>query len=110
MRMALYFVILLFPMVFRGQSVEEFELLKVYVEPAQIAIETHGIFVFVNGEWLPAESVCTDAYGLYASYHNPHHSRWICPRKGCKYNNNSWDDYCQNMLPNGQICGYPRPD
>lgn len=112
MKKALVFGILsmMLPMVSQAQEAVESEMQKIYVEPSQIAFAHQGIFAFVEGQWIPVESVSIDANGLYAKPKNIHHGRWICPRSGCRYNNDPWQDFCQNQLPSGALCMHPRPD
>jgi len=107
MRMGfLRFFGMLLPMVFHGNPVAEEALQKIYVEPAQIAFSDQWILACIEGEWVSVDAIYRDAQGLYVLNKNPYHSRWICPE--CWFNNNGWDETCQNDLPSGK-CGYPRP-
>ncbi len=94
------------PMISHAQQVEKSELQKMYIEPSQLAFDIHGIFALVGGQWIPVDSISTDAMGLYATYRNPNHGRWRCPR--CMFSNDPWEDFCQNYVGN-RLCLTPRP-
>ena len=106
MRMTLFLGIFAFllPMTFYANPVEEPE--KIYLEPSQVAFADRGIFIFIAGEWIPVDSIHSDARGLYVASKYPR-SRWIC---SCGYNNYGGDDTCQRVDEiNGKKCGRPRP-
>ncbi len=100
---------MLLPAISHGQSLEETEPQKVYVQPTELAIADREIFAFIAGQWVSVNAIYCDAVGLYVepSSKNPYHSRWWC--KECGYSNNGYDKTCQRELPNGQLCGNPRP-
>lgn len=106
MRYALFLAIfaLLSPTAFYGNPVEEPQ--KIYVQPAQIVINDQGIFVYVENEWISAESISIDSYGMYAQCSNPDLRTWRCTR--CNFINAYWDDYCQGSFGDGK-CLAPRP-
>ena len=96
-----------------AQGTTLLEQMRISIHPTQIAIDTRGIFAYIEGEWTPVESVGTDANGFYAirSVDPYHGKRWTCPR--CKYRNNPGDDFCQNWLYNNSgryQCLHPRPE
>lgn len=81
----LFLFAMLLPLAFYGES----EKKKVYVHHDQIAIGGNGIFVHFESEWIPAESVGFDSYGLYAQLDHRDLRAWWCPN--CGYCNAYWD-------------------
>lgn len=92
---------------FHGKHTGESTTEKIYVQSSQIAINNEGIFVHIENEWIPAESIGFDSLGLFAAkFSNPDHSPWKCRR--CGFINAYWSDNCQGPWGDGK-CLAPRP-
>jgi len=50
---------------------------KVYLSPAQVEVLDTQLRVFLEGEWEPAESLFSDAGGLFVYVYKPPNS-WFC--------------------------------
>jgi hypothetical protein len=74
---------------------------KVYVHPSQLYILENGIFVSMQNEWVPAESVHMDANGVYVMVDNASNGAWYC--RYCNTANPAWRTECKN-----QACKKPR--
>lgn len=97
---------MMLPMIAQAQDTQQTDQ-KIFVEPNQIAFANGGIFAYIEGEWIALESIHSETSGLLAAIKkNPNIDRWRCSY--CGFNNNSWDEACQNILGN-KPCGRPRP-
>lgn len=77
---------------------------KFYVAPGTVHVAPNGIFLNLEGNFLPVEAVCTDDRGVYCLFPSCSSKMrdWKCPREGCGTWNGAWRIRCQR-------CDYPRP-
>ena len=68
---------------------------KIYVEPNQIAISEHGIFVNVDNAWFATEAIHADAAGIYTTelVDSNKYTEWIC--RYCRHVNSWLINACQ---------------
>ena len=70
---------------------------KIYIQPNQISIATDGIFVHLDNQWIPTETLHADANGIYITNDLRDERKWIdwiCPH--CKTINGPLDFRCKN--------------
>jgi hypothetical protein len=85
----LFFIVGLSSLVFGSE--------KTYIQPDQIAFAQDGIYVQIDNQWIPTESIHADACGIYVTEDTRDITHWICPR--CHHENGLFTRRCKN-------CGY----
>lgn len=73
---------------------------KIYVHSNQVSVSQNGIYVNVNNQWIPTDSLHTDAQGIYVMSDALVDEKkwgpmyWICPE--CGYQNSFTSNACEN--------------
>jgi len=76
---------------------------KLYVEPGTVHVAPNGIFLNLDGNFVPVNGVCIDEFGIYVLGYDC--MRIVtCPQCKRKYNADRYSDRCPHT---GQKVQYP---
>jgi hypothetical protein len=76
---------------FAGQCIDG----KFYVEPGTVHVAPNGIFLNLDGNFIPVEMVCMDDEGVYVLEYEEGPKNWVCcTRCGTIYDANRYSGVC----------------